>query len=242
GIVESGESCDDGGTNNGDGCSSTCMVEPGWICAGVPSVCAPFSICGNGIIESGESCDDGGTNSGDGCSSACIVEPGWMCAGVPSVCAPQFTCGNGIVESGESCDDGGTNNGDGCSSTCMVEPGWICAGVPSVCVLNIICGNGIIEQGEECDDGNNSSGDGCNSSCHFEGTSLGVAINSDGTRPDPSSMLDVKSSTNGILIPRMTSVQRVTIQNPSNGLLVFDLTTGSFWYFFNFTWKQISTN
>ncbi|MBK8409991.1 MAG: hypothetical protein IPL19_18695 [Sandaracinaceae bacterium] len=27
-----GEECDDGDLGNGDGCSSTCTVEPGWVC------------------------------------------------------------------------------------------------------------------------------------------------------------------------------------------------------------------
>ena len=242
GVIEGGESCDDGGENNGDGCSSTCMIEPGWSCFGTPSVCIQTSACGNGIIEGGESCDDGGVNSGDGCSSTCMIESGWMCVGTPSVCTQTSVCGNGIIESGESCDDGGVYNGDGCSYTCMIEPDWICVGMPSVCVLNVVCGNGIIEQGEDCDDGNPDNGDGCDYLCHFEGTPKGVAINMDGTRPDPSAMLHVKSTNSGILIPRMTSPQRVAIPNPSNGLLVFDMTTGSFWYFFNSTWKQISTN
>ncbi|HZV71223.1 MAG TPA: DUF4215 domain-containing protein [Saprospiraceae bacterium] len=241
GIIEGGESCDDGGVNSGDGCSSTCMIESGWMCFGTPSVCTQ-SACGNGIIEGGESCDDGGVNSGDGCSSTCMIESGWMCVGTPSVCTQTSVCGNGIIESGESCDDGGVYNGDGCSYTCMIEPDWICVGMPSVCVLNVVCGNGIIEQGEDCDDGNPDNGDGCDYLCHFEGTPKGVAINMDGTRPDPSAMLHVKSTNSGILIPRMTSPQRVAIPNPSNGLLVFDMTTGSFWYFFNSTWKQISTN
>jgi cysteine-rich repeat protein len=42
GIVEAGEECDDGGTNDGDGCSSFCAVEPGWQCTGSPSVCTPI--------------------------------------------------------------------------------------------------------------------------------------------------------------------------------------------------------
>ena len=33
--------CDDGGTTNGDGCDSTCMIEPGFTCTGEPSVCTP---------------------------------------------------------------------------------------------------------------------------------------------------------------------------------------------------------
>lgn len=37
------EPCDDGNTSNGDGCSSTCQIEQGWNCSGVPSRCAPIS-------------------------------------------------------------------------------------------------------------------------------------------------------------------------------------------------------
>ena len=33
------EECDDGDQQNGDGCSSTCTVEPGWNCSGAPSWC-----------------------------------------------------------------------------------------------------------------------------------------------------------------------------------------------------------
>jgi cysteine-rich repeat protein len=39
GAVEAGEACDDGDTTNGDGCSSTCQIEPGSVCGGMPSVC-----------------------------------------------------------------------------------------------------------------------------------------------------------------------------------------------------------
>lgn len=53
------ETCDDGNTIDGDGCSSTCQLE---------------SRCGNGIVEEGESCDDNNTLSGDGCSSTCQIE------------------------------------------------------------------------------------------------------------------------------------------------------------------------
>lgn len=39
GAVEGLEECDDGDPNDGNGCSSTCKVEPGWECSGSPSVC-----------------------------------------------------------------------------------------------------------------------------------------------------------------------------------------------------------
>jgi cysteine-rich repeat protein len=41
GLIEPPESCDDGNTNDGDGCSSVCEVESGFMCSGEPSVCLP---------------------------------------------------------------------------------------------------------------------------------------------------------------------------------------------------------
>jgi hypothetical protein len=51
--------------------------------------------------------------------------------------------------------------------------------------------------------------------------SQGVAINSDNSAPDPSAMLDVKSTTGGILLPRMTFAQRNAIANPASGLTIY---------------------
>jgi hypothetical protein len=48
-----------------------------------------------------------------------------------------------------------------------------------------------------------------------------VAVNTDNTLPDSSSMLDVKSSTKGFLAPRMTAAERDAIVRPANGLLIF---------------------
>ena len=48
-----------------------------------------------------------------------------------------------------------------------------------------------------------------------------VAVNTDGSLPDNSAMLDVKSTTKGLLPPRMTFDQRNAITNPAEGLTVF---------------------
>lgn len=59
-----------------------------------------------------------------------------------------------------------------------------------------------------------------------------VAINAAGDPPDGSAMLDVTSTDRGILIPRMTGVQRDAISTPAVGLLVYqtDGTSGYYYY------------
>ncbi len=63
------EDCDDGNTAAQDGCSTVCMLEPGWRCEG--SFCAR---CGDGRVELSEQCDDGNLAAGDGCSPDCTTE------------------------------------------------------------------------------------------------------------------------------------------------------------------------
>jgi cysteine-rich repeat protein len=58
-IVAGTEQCDDGNTVDGDGCSSTCVLE---------------IVCGNGVLQAGEQCDDANTANNDGCSMTCTIE------------------------------------------------------------------------------------------------------------------------------------------------------------------------
>ena len=67
-----------------------------------------------------------------------------------------------------------------------------------------------------------------------------VGINADGSSPDASSMLDVKSNTKGLLIPRMTTAQRTAITSPSDGLIVYDTDLGSLCINRSGTWIQAS--
>jgi trimeric autotransporter adhesin len=60
------------------------------------------------------------------------------------------------------------------------------------------------------------------------------------TTPDASAVLDVKSTTKGMLIPRMTTAQRTTITTPATGLQVFDTDTKSFWFYNGIAWSQLS--
>lgn len=66
-----------------------------------------------------------------------------------------------------------------------------------------------------------------------------VAINEDNSIPDPSAMLDVKSTDKGVLVPRLTTAQRELIPGPANGLLVFDATTKSFWFYSSGVWTEL---
>jgi hypothetical protein len=50
----------------------------------------------------------------------------------------------------------------------------------------------------------------------FAGVSLGI-----GGTPDPSAKLDVQSTTQGALLPRMTKAQRNAIASPATGLAVY---------------------
>lgn len=61
--------------------------------------------------------------------------------------------------------------------------------------------------------------------------------------PDSTAILDVKSSSKGFLIPRMTRAQRLAIQNPADGLQVFQTDTlqGIYTYFQNYQGWFIQT-
>ena len=67
-----------------------------------------------------------------------------------------------------------------------------------------------------------------------------VGINTDGSTAHTSSMLDVKSTTKGMLIPRMTSAQRTAIASPALGLLVFDTDTKTVWAYDGSSWKNLT--
>jgi len=70
-----------------------------------------------------------------------------------------------------------------------------------------------------------------------------VAINTTGNVPDASAMLDVDSDSKGLLIPRLTSLQRETLALTAvDGLLVFDSEEKSFYVFGNGAWIDLSSS
>ncbi len=68
----------------------------------------------------------------------------------------------------------------------------------------------------------------------------GVGISESSIIPDGSSILELRSSLRGFLAPRMSTGERLLITSPAQGLLVYDTTTQSFWYFEN-GWKAIAS-
>ena len=68
----------------------------------------------------------------------------------------------------------------------------------------------------------------------------GVGISELEITPDASSILELRSTDRGFLAPRMTTAQRIAITSPAQGLLVFDTTTNSFWYY-NSVWKELAS-
>lgn len=76
--------------------------------------------------------------------------------------------------------------------------------------------------------------------CTYFVKAQGIAVNNDGTDPDLSSILDVKSTSKGLLLPRMTQAQRDAILSPAQGLIIFQTNNVSGYYFFDGAWKPVA--
>ena len=182
-VLEAGETCDDGNTTSGDGCSATCFadnlpigtdcsVNGAAACAsgvcdvtGVPAMCEPAGACGNGLLEFPEACDDGNTLSGDGCSMICFLDS---------------------LPDGSGCNLGGDR---AClSGRCDTTE------TPDTCEPADTCGNGLVEAGEACDDGNRGSGDGCSAFCFIDALPTGVDCSTNGAAVCASGICDTTES------------------------------------------------
>jgi cysteine-rich repeat protein len=95
GVVDPGEVCDDGNTDDCDACTTHCTLVNG---------------CGDGVVCGGETCDDKNGVACDGCSPACTLEVG-------------YRCGDGTVNGacGEECDPP-TTDAPECNYLCRLGP------------------------------------------------------------------------------------------------------------------------
>jgi uncharacterized protein (TIGR02145 family) len=62
------------------------------------------------------------------------------------------------------------------------------------------------------------------------------------TTPNASAVLDITSTTKGLLIPRMNTAQRTAIATPAAGLQVYDTTTNTSWYYNGTVWVNNGAN
>jgi hypothetical protein len=69
-----------------------------------------------------------------------------------------------------------------------------------------------------------------------------MSISTDGSAPDNSSILDLKSTNKGLLIPRMTQSQILGISNPADGLQVYCTTFGKMYIYVAtvLQWKEVA--
>lgn len=77
------------------------------------------------------------------------------------------------------------------------------------------------------------------------GVNSQVAVSNDGSQPQSSAMLEVKSSDKGFLPPRMTRAEMIVIAAPANGLVVYCTdcnTTGALAMFMNNRWNTLTAN
>ncbi len=75
-----------------------------------------------------------------------------------------------------------------------------------------------------------------------DGFTQSVSINNDGSLPNTSAILDVKSTTKGLLIPRMLLAERNLIASPAAGLLIYQTDNTAGYYYYNGTiWTQLAS-
>jgi len=178
--IEQGETCDDGNTADGDGCSADCQNEgcvadtPGYpgvslcddgsgctidLCDTDLSACTHTTSCDDGIACTDDSC--GVTNECEHVANHGLCDDGNVCTS--DFCNQTTGCIN--ANNAEPCDDGvdctggdvcfaGSCSGDDLCSQCEGGTG-------------AACGDGSVDAPEECDDCDNqwSAGQSCSGEC-----------------------------------------------------------------------------
>lgn len=156
GIVDTraAEVCDDGNSENGDGCDA-CSFS-----------CVSAEQCNDSNICNGDEVCDTELHvcvAGDPAADTTSCGDGYVCRDARCVSA---SCGDSNVDADEECDDGNLSSGDGCDSDCA----WECSTAEE-------CNDGDVCNGEEvcdvethlclagspisCDDGDPCTTDGC---------------------------------------------------------------------------------
>jgi hypothetical protein len=74
----------------------------------------------------------------------------------------------------------------------------------------------------------------------YSGVSQGILVSSSPGTAHSSAMLEVQSSSLGMLVPRMTTAQRDAINSAATGLVIYNTDTNKFNYY-NMSWIEIAT-
>ncbi|HYC57389.1 MAG TPA: hypothetical protein VEL28_20830 [Candidatus Binatia bacterium] len=169
--LEETESCDDGNTSGGDGCSAECQDEtcvadtPGYpdqaLCDDDDPCTIDACIAGDGCDH--QTCDDGIDCTIDACTpEGCAYDPSHAACDDGDVCTDDI-CGNAGCSNAMNtapCDDD-----DECTSGDICSAGT-CAGA-DIPGCGVLCGDGVVEGDEHCDDGDGdfAMGDACRADC-----------------------------------------------------------------------------
>ena len=68
-----------------------------------------------------------------------------------------------------------------------------------------------------------------------------MGISSDAITPDPSSILEMRTTTKGMLTPRMTAAEKENISSPATGLMLYNTTTNKFNFYNGSSWVTWGT-
>ena len=167
GRLNPGETCDDGNTVSGDGCTANCLqVEANFECPN------PGSLCLSTIKMRGqEDHRERAVRRRQRRLQRRLQRdvPARERVGVPDRRDQLRSrrCGDSIIAGSEQCDDGNDTPKDGCDANCQLESGFQCITPGKPCTPTV-CGDGKVEGTEQCDDGNHDLGDGCTPFCQLE--------------------------------------------------------------------------
>jgi cysteine-rich repeat protein len=156
------EECDDGNTEDGDGCSSSCAVEDGWQCSGEPSDCSP-AVGPPGC----EACDDDDPCTDDFCTDTggCIFSYNEAPCDDDDPCTSGDVCSMGAC-AGEAypCDDDNVCTDDVCNGdgTCSFENNAAACDDDDPCTRDDVCSEGSCAgEAYDCNDDNVCTDDSC---------------------------------------------------------------------------------
>ena len=193
GLAEYPETCDDGNTVDGDGCSSTCALEDTSSASACPGM--PYRVTTTASFAGDTSTLAHGGGNATGCAST-GAGPNAIHAITPTVTGALkldllANYPNALLHIRREC-AGTTNDSqfDCAGATDALTP--LTSTVPvfaeqtvyvfvdsnatsnaglyslNATLTPAACGNDLVDGGEECDDGNTVDGDGCSSTCTVE--------------------------------------------------------------------------